>query len=347
MSKKIGAAFVLAAMTFLVSCVSAPAPQAPAPAAEPAAQNDAKDRAKALVQGGAAAGQATAPAQATPSAAPASAVSADQPAPLPGQLTPEEDAFLQNYLSRLNYMVYYNADATIDPKLAKIAVAQANRYLIEKLGRSVVDFDQIEKNKADQQTAYQSETGGSISIVQYIAQKQNADVYVEIDFTVSTETRDGKYYASAMGSMKLFDTSTAGLLGSVALMSQPAFSPSSMDAAVSNAVAASVWMAMPRMTDQSKELLKGSLSRGIRFEVLLQKTPDSRQVSQLRRALAKKVREVEQVSYSPDETKLYLYTFQRGDKVEDAMYDAAAAAGLPDIYLVYSRGKSFTFNTGL
>jgi hypothetical protein len=70
-------------------------------------------------------------------------------------------------------------------------------------------------------------------------------------------------------------------------------------------------------------------------------------VSQLRRALAKKVREVEQVSYSPDETKLYLYTFQRGDKVEDAMYDAAAAAGLPDIYLVYSRGKSFTFNTGL
>jgi len=357
MSKCRSAAAVLAAVFFLVSCVSspAPAPQAPsAPAAQapsaPTTDSAAKARAKALVQGGADAGQAVpAPAApAAPAAAAATPASVDQPAAVPAQqLTPEEEAFLQNYLARLNYMVYYNADAKIDPKLAKIAVTQANRYLIEKMGLSVIDFDQIEKNKADQQAAYQAETGGSISLVQYIAQKHNADVYVEIDFTVATETRDGKFYASALGSMKLFDTSTAGLLGSVALVSQPAFSPSSMDAAVSNAVAASVWIAMPRMTDQAKELIKGSLSRGVRFEVVVQKTPDSKQVSLLRRALAKKVREVEQISYSPDETKLYLYTFQRGDKVEDAMYDAATAAGLPDLYLVYSRGKSFTFNSGL
>lgn len=350
MSKSSVVAIAFAAVVSLVSCVSspAPAPQAPAaPAAQaPAADNAAKSRAAALVQGGADAGQPVAPAATPAKAAPT--VSADQPAPAAtAQLTPEEETFLQNYLARLNYMVYYNADAKIDPKLAKIAVTQANRFLIEKLGRSVIDFDQVEKNKVDEQAAYQAETGGSISLIQYIAQKHNADVYVEIDFTVSSETRDGKYYASTVGSMKLFDTSTAGLLGSVALMSQPAFSPSSMDAAVSNAVAASVWMAMPRMTDQSKELIKGALSRGVRFEVVVQKTPDSRQVSQLRRALAKKVREVEQVSYSPDVTKLYLYTFQSGEKVEDAMYDAAAAAGLPDLYMVYSRGKSFTFNTGL
>jgi hypothetical protein len=104
---------------------------------------------------------------------------------------------------------------------------------------------------------------------------------------------------------------------------------------------------MPKMIDQSKELLKNSLSRGIRYEVLLQKTPDSKQVSQLRRALAKKVREVEQVSYSSAVTKLYLYTFQKGDKIEDSMYDAGAAAGLNDLRLVYSRGKSYTFDSGL
>ena len=147
--------------------------------------------------------------------------------------------------------------------------------------------------------------------------------------------------------MKIFDTSTAALLGSVAFMSQPAFSPNSMDAAVTNAIAGSVWTAMPKMTSQAQELIKNSLARGVRYELVLQKTPDAKQVSQLRRSLSKKLREVEQVSYSPSEAKFYLYSFQARDKVEDAVYDAAAAAGLPDIYLLFMRGKSFTFNSGL
>lgn len=343
-------AAILAATAFLVfSCASAPAPRPASPVAQPAPAsqpNAAKDRAKAIVQGGLDAGEQPA-APASRAASPAQGVSSDQGAPAVAQLTPEEQAYLQTYLSRLNYMVYYNEDAKVDSKLAKIAVSQANRYLIEKLGLSVMDFDQIEKNKKDQQTAYENETGGSIDLIQYIAQKFNADVYVEIDFALTSETRDGKYYASAQGSMKIFDTSTATLLGSVVLASQTAFSPNSADAAATNAIASSVWVAMPKMIDQSKELLKNSLSRGIRYEVLLQKTPDSKQVSQLRRALAKKVREVEQVSYSADVTKLYLYTFQKGDKIEDAMYDAGAAAGLNDLRLVYSRGKSYTFDSGL
>jgi hypothetical protein len=330
-------ATLFAALALATSCASTPS--APTSAAKPA-DNASKDRAKALVQGGGDAGSA-APAPAQP-AAPASA---DQPPPAPGQLTPEEQAFLQTYLSRLNYMVYYNEDSKIDPKMAKIAVSQANRYLIEKLGLSVMDFDQIEKNKKDQQTAYQSETGGSIDLIQYLAQKFNADVYVEIDFNLTNETRDAKFYSSAQGSMKIFDTSTATLLGSVVLSSQTAFSPNSADAASTNAIASTVWVAMPKMIDQSKELLKNSLSRGVRYEIVIQKTPDSKQISQLRRALAKKVREVEQVSYSAGTTKLYLYTFMKADKIEDAMYEAGSAAGMNDLNLVYSRGKSFTFDS--
>ena len=340
-------AALFAATAFLVfSCTSAPETRQAsqtAPASQSSQSNAAKDRAKAIVQDGLDAGEQPA-AQAN---APALGASPGQSGSAAGQLTPEEQAYLQTYLSRLNYMVYYNEDAKVDPKLAKVAVSQANRYLIEKLGLSVMDFDQIEKNKKDQQTAYENEAGGSIDLIQYIAQKFNSDVYVEIDFALSSETRDDKYYASAQGSMKIFDTSTATLLGSVVLASQTAFSPNSADAAATNAIASSVWVAMPKMIDQSKELLKNSLSRGIRYEVLLQKTPDSKQVSQLRRALAKKVHEVEQISYSPSVTKLYLYTFQNGDKIEDAMYDAGAAAGLSDLRLVYSRGKSYTFDSGL
>jgi hypothetical protein len=349
MRNVIRAAIILVALAVVVSCASAPSPQpAPPPAAQtqaqaPAPDTSAKNRAQAIVQGTA----TPAPAATAPAAAAAPAPSADQPAPPPGQLTPEEQAYLQTYLSRLNYMVYYNEEAKVEPKFAKAAVTQANRYLLEKLGLSVMDFDQIEKNKKDQQTAYQNETGGSIDLIQYLAQKFNADVYVEIDFTLSNETRDNKYYSSAQGSMKIYDTSTATLLGSVVLSSQTAFSPNSADAAATNAIASTVWAAMPKMIDQSKELLKNSLSRGIRYEVIIQKTPDSRQMSQLRRALSKKIREVEQVSYSASSTKLYLYTFQKSDKVEDALYEAGSAAGLNDINLVYSRGKSYTFDSGL
>ncbi len=262
-------------------------------------------------------------------------------------MTPEEEAFLTNHLARLQYMVYYDEKAGIDAQVAKTAVNQANRYLIEKLGLSVVDFDQIEKIKKDQQAAYQAETGGSIDLMQYLAQKYNADVYVEVAFTAASSSSGGKFYATAQGSMKLYDTSTAQLLGSVAFQSPQVMSTTSVEAATANAVAASVWSAMPKMTDQSKALVKNSMSRGVRYEVVIQNTPDSRQISQLRRFLRRSVREVEQLAYSPAETRLALYTFSVKDKLEDAFYDAADRAGLPDLYLVYSRGKAFTFNSGL
>lgn len=363
MRKMLWAASVFAVLTSLSSCASAPAPanaakeratalgQSGAEAGQPAEASTSagKERAAALVKGGSEAGQsAPAAPQAAPQAsAPAAAASVDQPAPPAGQLTPEEEAYLQNYLARLNYMVYYNEEVKIDPAVAKAAVTQANRFLIERQGLSVIDFDQIQKNKLDQQAAYKAETGGSIGIIQYLAQKFNADVYVEIDLSVSNETRDAKFYATAQGSMKIFETSTASLLGSVTLVGQTAFNPSSAALATTNAVASTVWAAMPKMTEQAKSLLKGSLSRGIRYEVIIQKTPDSRMVSALRRALAKKMREVEQASYSPEETKLFVYTFQKGDKVEDAMYDAASTAGMNDLNLIYSRGKAYTFSSGL
>lgn len=348
---------IAACAAILGSCVSSPKPAAPAapaptPQAQPAASDSSqamKDRAVALVQGGSSGTTTTSGGAATGTAttSTASADTTDVPPPPPGVLTPEEEAYLNNYLARLQYMVYFDEKAGIDPQSAKTAVNQANRYLIEKLGLSVVDFDQIEKNKKDQQAAYQSETGGSIDLIQYLAQKYNADVYVEISFSSSSSASGGKYYATAQGSMKIYDTSTAQLLGSVAFQSPQVMSTTSTESAVGNAVAASVWSAMPKMTDQTRMLVKNSLARGIRYEVVIQKTPDSRQISTLRRALAKVVREVEQVSYAPGETKLALYTFKSRDKVEDALYDAADRAGMKDLYLVYSRGKAFTFNSGL
>ncbi len=348
MLKRVAAVFVVSALVLLAGCVSSPPParESAAPAENPASgSNPDKDRARALIQGGGDAGAAVAAAPAPAKDSGKEAVQ-DAPPPPPGKLTPEEEAYLQSYLARINYMVYYDEDADISKSYAKTAVNQANRYLIEKMGLSVLDFDQIEQNKRDQQAAYQAETGGAVDLIQYLAQKYNADAYVEISFTVSSTTSNGRHFATAQGSMKIYDTSTAQLLGSVAFQSPQVMNPSSQEAAVNNAIATSVWTVMPKMTDQTKALIQNSLSRGIRYEVVIQNTPDSRAVSDFRRALARSVREVEQVSYSPGETKLYVYTFHNRDKVEDAVYAAADRAGMLDIYLVFSRGKSFTFNSG-
>ncbi len=269
------------------------------------------------------------------------------PAGLSSGLSQEEQAFLADYLNRLSYMVYYNESSGLDPQLARIGVSQANRYLIEKQGLSVIDFDQIERNKKDQLSAYQAETGGSIDMIQYLAQKFNADIYIEIDAQVSGSGQAGAFSGSAQGTMKLFEASTAVLLGSIAFMSPPTFSPVSLDAAVSNALAASIWQSMPKVTEQSKALYGASLSRGVRFELIAQKIPDAKQASQLVRALGNKFKEAEQLSFSPGETRIALYGFMSKAKAQEAIYDAAISAMLPDMYLVYMRGKSFTFNSGL
>jgi hypothetical protein len=342
---------VLCIFALLAAASSCSTPPPPAPAS-----NTQSEKAKALVQGSATSQQdpnaiaqniVTQQNSVPQSPAPVSPQAAI-PAGLSGSaLNPEEQLFLASYLSRLSYMVYYNDASGIDPRFAKMAVTQANRYLIEKLGLSVIDFDQIERNKKDQQDAYQAETGGSIDMIQYLAQKFNADVYVEIDLKASASGYTGSYSATAQGTMKLFEASTATLLGSITFMSPSTFSPTSPDSAISNAIAASVWQAMPKVADQSKALIAASMSRGVRYDLVLQKTPDAKQISQFVKALSRKLREVEQLNFSPNETKFALFAFMPKAKIQEAVYDAAQTALLPDMYLVYMRGKSFTFNTGL
>ena len=259
---------------------------------------------------------------------------------------------LQDYMSRLTYMVYYSQEGGLDPLVAKQAVAQANRYILDRskkdgLAVKVIDFAQIEKNKQDQSAAYSAVTGDSVDLIQFLAAKFNADIYIELDYRVRTETRDGKFYAATEGSMKMFDVASSLLLGSVQISNQPSFSPNSEAAAVANSVANAVWLSMPKLYDQSRELIKSSLERGVRYEVVIQKSSDSRKIMDLEKYLGLKFKAVDEASYSQSETKLFIFSFQKASNVRQAIFDAAVLAGMPDFTLVMSRNNSFTFNTGL
>ncbi len=263
-----------------------------------------------------------------------------------GEPTEADRRFLESYMASLKYMVYFDEDAGTPPSLMKAAVAQANRYLIQKAGTQPIDLEAIERKKADERSAYEAETGGSVDYIQFLAQKLNADAYVELSLSVTGEENNGKYYSTVSGSAKLYNASSGDLLGAIPMIS-PKSVGSSRDAADTNAVTAAVWLIMPKLTEQARTLLEAAWKDGIRYDVVIQATADAKAVGQMRRQLGRKVRKVTQESFTAQETRWSVYAFMKGDAIEELMYEAAEFSGMKDAYLVYQRGKSFVFNTGL
>jgi hypothetical protein len=340
-----GLALVLAAV--VPSCASSGSQNQAAQSPE-ATANAYQSRAQQLVTG-------DNPASPSPKASPqAASPQASADSSLDGEtveLSPKERAYMDNYLANLHYMVYFAEKPGLSPEVSKAAVNQANRYLIEKAKLDCVDLDQIEKNKQDQEEAYKAETGGSIDIVQYLAQKLNADVYVELDMTLSSKEKDGKFSSTAIVNMKLYETSTASLLGALSYQTPSAVViPGAKDEKASqvNAATSCVWELMPKMLAQAKSLMAKSNARGIKHELVIQNTQDAKLMSKFRSKLKAKVKYLETVSSSAKETRYYAFIVGNTDILEDAVMDSAGEVpGLEDLYLVYRRGKSLTFSTGL
>ncbi|MEW5816705.1 MAG: hypothetical protein AB1798_15090, partial [Spirochaetota bacterium] len=120
--------------------------------------------------------------------------------------TEKEKQFISKYAANMSYMVYFNEDAGEDPFLMKSAVGIADSFLSEN-GVQVVDFNQIENLKKDQELVYEEQTGSAISMIQWIAQKLNADVYIEIDARTSGETQGSKYKGKAIVTLKIYEAS--------------------------------------------------------------------------------------------------------------------------------------------
>jgi hypothetical protein len=261
--------------------------------------------------------------------------------------TPEQRSFINNYIENMRYMVYFDEESAQDPFLMKSAVGIANSYLASQAIQAV-DYEQIESIKEDQQMAYEEQTGMEISIIQWIAQKLNADVYIELDAETSGETEGGNHYGKAMITLKIFESSTGNLLGSVPYTSPRTFSKSSRMDAVNNALQSSIYKAMPLAMDQVKSYMRKALQDGIVYDLVVQNTPDPKLMSDFRRKLKRKVSELRTLSSSAEETKYQVSFFGTIEDLEDLVYDVSESMpGLEGMYRVYFRGKSITFDTGL
>ena len=263
------------------------------------------------------------------------------------ELTAEEKRIIARYVNNMTYMVYFNEEASEDPFYMKAAVGIANEYLASN-ALEAIDYEQVEKLKKDQQMVYEEETGESISIIQWIAQKLNADVYVEIDGRTSGETSGDRYYGQANITLKGFEAATGRLLGSQPWNSPRTFSTSSEQAARINALQTSVYKAMPIVIDQAKAYMAKALQNGIKYELVVQNTQDPRVMSDFYRKMRRKVRDMSTISQTAEESRYSVYLIGSVEDLVDIVYDVAdTVAGLEGMYQVVLRGKSVTFNTGM
>jgi hypothetical protein len=269
----------------------------------------------------------------------AAEVPAEEPAP-------EEKKFIARYVSNMTYMVYFNDQASEDPFYMKAAVGIANEYLTSN-AMEAVDLEQVEKLKKDQQRVYEEQTGQSISMIQWIAQKLNADVYIEIDGRTTGESSGGKYYGQANVTLKGFEASTGRLLGSQPWNSPRTFSTASEQAARINALQTSVYKAMPIVLDQAKAYMAKALASGIKYELVVQGSSEGKAMSDFRRKLKRKVKEVLTVSQTAEETRYSVFLVGSLEDLADAVLDVAETIpGLEGMHQVVLRGKSVTFDTG-
>ena len=262
-------------------------------------------------------------------------------------LSAEEKNVIARYVNNMTYMVYFAEKAGEDPFYVKTAVGMANEYLASN-SMEAIDLDQVERLKKDQTVAYEEETGKTMSMIQWLAQKLNADVYVEIDGKTTGETSGGKYYGQANITLKAFEASTGRLLGSQPWNSPKTISSSSEQSARINALQTSVYKAMPTVIGQAKAFMAKAVTNGIKYELIVQNTPDSRLLTDFRRKLARKVKDVQTVSQAADLTKFNVFLLGSVEDLVDAVYDTAETIpGLEGMEQVLLRGKSVTFNSGM
>lgn len=348
--KSAAALSLFVAALFLVSCVGTPPPRpAPAAASEPTAPSASRQRAQDLITGGSSAAQP--PAGASSASQPAASASAppaaaSAAAPAAADMSDREKQFFENYLKRLKYMMVVKEGVSLDDFQIRSVMAKGNEYLLRQ-GFDVINYDQLLKNMEDQKTAYEAEVGESMSLVQYIAQKLGADVYVELDAAPRAWTEGGRHFGEANFTANMFDPSTAEMLASVAFRTDRSMSNSSPQDALLNALVAGTAQMMPRVVRDSTNVLRNRYSNGIRYQLILQKTSDARVVAAFRRNLRSRVREILAGPSAADQTVMDVYLFGSLGDLEDACYAAfERTPGLENAYWVYTRGKTLTFNSG-
>lgn len=257
-----------------------------------------------------------------------------------------KSAFLSNYIQNMTYMVFNAENSRVDRFLLKTAVDIANGYLINH-GYRMIDAKEVEKVKKDAALVYQENAVEGLSLIQFIAQKLNADVYMELDAVTEGGYESEGYYGSAKITLNIFNPSTGELLGSVPYTSPKTFSKVSTYDAQANAIQSTVYKALPIAIEQAKVLLAKAYAGGIRYEITINNSFDGKAMARFRNELKNHVLNLKTLHQSAAQTKYAAFLFGTVEDMETIVFNTSEAVpGFARLDLVMLRGKSLTFNTG-
>ncbi len=261
---------------------------------------------------------------------------------------PESLEIISNYLNSLTYMVYYNEEKDVEPFLIKTALKSANSFLAAN-GYEYIDTEQIEKIKTEQQNIYKKETGGAVSILQWIAHKTSADIYIEISLSASSSKKNGKYYGTANVEFNCYNALNAEKRGSADYVTDsPVLSTISSSDALSNAVESAVFNGMPEALAEAEKQTVRAVSKGFKYSVHILNTEDLKVIQSFQKKLGSRVKRIKRISYSPEETVFEVYIIGDIYALEDLIYGTVKdLPGFENFLLVMQRGNSITFDTGI
>ncbi|MBN1798639.1 MAG: hypothetical protein JW822_08670 [Spirochaetales bacterium] len=263
----------------------------------------------------------------------------------------EEELFIDEYLENMVYMVYIDEDSQIqeeDAFLLKKAIAAANNYLTSRSLEAVL-LEEVEKLKQDQEIISIETSGEDISVIQWLARKLNADVYITINLRVTGETKRKNHYAQASITLTAFESSTGRLMGSKTY-NQPekSFSSTSEEEAKLNAVEVSIKRTMQDIINTSEKYMKKALKKGIKYEVFFEGAGDAETIAEFLNSLEKRVKDIETVYRTEEQAKCYVWALLTNQELEQLILDLAKTIpGLQGMTTVSLRRKSLTFVTGL
>ena len=262
-------------------------------------------------------------------------------------ITEEEKAFIMRYLDKIIYMAYYKENEDYNLNYTKSTIGKINEYLIQQ-GIDTIDFEQVEKLKDEQRLIFEEETGESETIIQWLANKLNAEIYIEISADIEASTQiGGNHYATAIVDLKAYETSTALLLATISYASpDKILNTMSLDKAKISSIQQAVKDCMPDLIKQIKTNVLKNMYRGIRYEVIIQNPIGDRIMSRFWEKLQDRTRDIQLHSQSNEEIKYFIWYIGSIVDLKLIIYNISETLpGLENLEMVLSRGKTITFNT--
>lgn len=254
---------------------------------------------------------------------------------------------LRKLLENLVYLVYLR-DGERPDEVSSFAVKAANEFLEER-GIDVVEYRQVRDLLGQRRDQYMKETEGTISALRWIACTFNADVFGEMQVRYNSEAEEETFYATA-GVSALFRNTENGEEWAEASFRSTTASVSDVsrgDAELS-AVEKAVRKVMGEAVAEAQKRAVEVLREGISYRVELRNTYNEEIIANYFKQLENKVESISKEEFSPE---LSVYRIKYIGSVTDlehtALETAKEVGGLEKMFLVYQRGHTIAFNTGM